>query len=127
MSVIYPQLDLPESWKPLFRALDGAGWELHDAHAPSENFCDRPVLVYENRQMPEFGARYLAFLEEPIWCGNTAQPRGFTIAAFSTARPENRDTAEQHCLPLTQQWQAELPDFVEGLNDLSHIAPSTTS
>lgn len=107
----YPQLQLPEAWKPLFRALAEAGWDFVESMETPE-WASRPVLRFENRLEPWLGARYLSLLDEPEWCGNALQQRGFSIAAFSANFPETRADAEQVALPLMGDWQRELEGFV---------------
>ncbi|HHG83919.1 MAG TPA: hypothetical protein ENJ82_04155, partial [Bacteroidetes bacterium] len=77
----YPQLQLPQSWKPLFRALAENGWELSGNLPEIPDWTTRNILIFQNRNQPWLGDRFLTFLEEPIWCGNVLQPHGFSIAA----------------------------------------------
>lgn len=108
----YPELQLPAAWKPLFRKMDAAGWEL-ETTLPQADWAIRPLLVYSNSAG---GKRYLSFLNEPIWCGNTRQAAGMTIVALSRELPSDRSEAEVHALPLVGDWEDQLSEWLaEGL------------
>lgn len=122
----YPRLGLPEAWKPLFRALAEAGWELADHLADVPEWAAREVLVFHHRREPWLGERYLCFLEEPIWCGNVFQARGFSVAAVCRDLPDSRESAEKACLPLTGDWEFQLVDFVAEVDSLKSINAATS-
>jgi hypothetical protein len=109
----YPQLQLPEAWKPLFRALAMAGWDYQESLPDVPEWTPRPILRFENRLEPWLGMRYLAFLEEPEWCGNALQKNGFSIATVCPNVPGSRTEAEQVALPLMGDWMVELEEFVD--------------
>lgn len=109
----YPQLNLPEAWKPLFRALAMNGWDYQESLPEIPDWTSRPILRFENRLEPWLGTRYLAFLEEPEWCGNALQKNGFSIAGVSAVVPGSRTEAEQVALPLMGDWMVELEEFVD--------------
>lgn len=104
----YAKLNLPEAWKPLFRSLETAGWSLGGSFQ-AEEWTSRPVLVFGDGTGRN---RYLSFLTEPIWCGNTRQAAGLTIAAISHHAPHGREEAEQHSISLSGNWEAEIEDFL---------------
>jgi hypothetical protein len=107
-----PQLGLPEAWKPLFRALTDAGWECIGGSEETPEWTTWPVLQFESRQEPWLGKRFLAFLDEPVWCGNVLQERGFCVAGVAFSPPTCRADAEITTIALTGDWEAELEDFV---------------
>jgi hypothetical protein len=109
----YPQLKLPEAWKPLFRALAMEGWDYQESMPETPEWASRPVLRFENRLEPWLGERYLIFVDEPEWCGNALQVRGFSIAMACVTVPDTRGEAEQVALPLMGDWEWELEGFVE--------------
>lgn len=108
-----PELGLPEAWKPLFRALATSGWECVGGDAKVPEWTTWPVLHFQNRQEPWLGTRFLSFLDEPVWCGNTFQERGFCVAAGSECMPGCRADAEGTTLALTGDWEEELDGFVD--------------
>ena len=105
----YPELKLPNAWKPLFKEIDAAGWQLEEA-LPGEPWTDKPLLVFGDHAGRR---RYLAFLNEPVWCGNIRQPSGLTIAALSKHLPTNRAEAEMHTLPLSGDWEDQLSPWLQ--------------
>ncbi|MEY3442530.1 MAG: hypothetical protein RLZZ519_811 [Bacteroidota bacterium] len=116
--ITYPELGLPEAWKPLFKALADAGWELEAALGPQEDLDCRDVLQFSG-----YGRKcWLCLLVEPEWCGNNLQPGGLTIVGLSSTLPTDRCEAEEHTLPLTGDWEAEVDDFVARLESSFSIA-----
>lgn len=106
--ITYPELGLPEAWKPLFKAMADAGWELEAALGQVIDLDCREVLQFSGSG----GGCYLYFLVESEWCGNNLQPGGLTIAGLSSGLPEDRCAAEEHTLPLTGDWESDVDEFV---------------
>ncbi|MEM1000338.1 MAG: hypothetical protein AAGN35_25015 [Bacteroidota bacterium] len=114
----FPEMGLPAAWKPLLRALSEAGWECTGDSEAIPEWCGWPILRFENRTEYGRSPHYLAFLSEPIWCGNTFQGGGFPVAAASRAWPTSRTEAEQLTLPMTGDWETEVEDFVAAFAEL---------
>lgn len=106
--ITYPELGLPLAWKPLFKALADAGWELEAALGPQPALECRNVLQFSGHGQSCF----LCLLDEPEWCGNNLQSGGLTIVGLSRSLPADRETAEQHALALTGDWESEVDAFV---------------
>ena len=81
--ITYPELGLPEAWKPLFKAMADAGWELEAALGPQEQLDCR------------------------------LQSGGLTVVGLSEELPGNRSTAEEHALLLSGAWEEEVNGFVD--------------
>ncbi|MBL0017511.1 MAG: hypothetical protein IPP17_14020 [Bacteroidetes bacterium] len=107
--ITYPELGLPEAWKPLFKAMADAGWELEAALGPQEQLDCRDVLQFSG-----YGRKcWLCLLVEPEWCGNNLQSGGLTVVGLSEELPGNRSTAEEHALLLSGAWEEEVNGFVD--------------
>ena len=117
----YPQLALPEAWKPLFQALDDAGWELQEAHPAPSDWTARPILCYEAPSRPWLAARYLSFIVEPLYCGNSLQEAGFTVVTMSATLPQTRSEAEACCLSLVADWEDRLPVWIHEFTILTPV------
>lgn len=110
----YAQLALPEAWRPVFHALEEAGWELQEVLPDPPAWASRPILCYQHADYPERGPRYLSLIAEPHFCGNRHQQAHFTILAMSTMPPDSRDAAEDHVMALLGDWQVRLGEWVRG-------------
>lgn len=110
----FPDLALPEAWKPLFRTLDNLGWELIEAHGPQADWHCRELLCFAHQSGLPIKC-FLSFLEEPEWCGNNFNGHAMTIAAIAWTQPHSRALAEVHCLPMTGEWESELEEFAQEL------------
>ncbi len=106
--ITYPELGLPEAWKPLFKAMADAGWELEAALGPQPTIDCTEVLQFSGHEQE----CYLCFLAEPEWCGNNLQSGGLTVVGLSMALPTDREMAEEHALLLTGRWEEEVDGFV---------------
>lgn len=111
--ITYPELGLPEAWKPVFQAMDGHGWELLHAHGG--------CMDWGCRQRLEFGRGwercFLVWLNEPDMCGNNLQQWGLTVVGICPDLPRDWDAAEAHILMLTGGWEDELDEFLQGFFD----------
>ncbi len=106
--LLHQELNWPEAWKPLLRALDEAGW-WPEAELDAPDWAVRPILRLRN----ELGhCCHLAFFREPIWCGNSRQQAGLTIAGLSREYPESRAAAEQTTLLLTTDWESQVEEWI---------------
>jgi hypothetical protein len=110
----YAQLALPEAWRPLFLALEEAGWQLQEVLPEVPAWASRPILCYQHADHPERGPRYLSLIAEPHFCGNRRQQAHFTIVAMSTELPQGRDAAEEHAMALLGDWEVRLGEWIRG-------------
>lgn len=108
----YAQLALPEAWRPLFHALEAAGWQLQEVLPEPPAWAARPLLCYQHADRPDWGLRYLSLIAEPHFCGNRHQQAHFTIVAVSTALPDSRDAAEEHAMALLGDWRMRLDSWI---------------
>lgn len=113
--ISFPELKLPEVWKPLFKSLDDLGWKLAASHGPQLDWHCRELLSFHHESGLPIVC-YLSFLNEPEWCGNNFNNHALTIAAFSWIHPESRADAEMICLPMTGDWESELTPCMEELD-----------
>jgi hypothetical protein len=104
----FPDLKIPETWKPLFKAIDDQGWEFKGSIEAHLNWDYRYILTFGQG----FLECYLTIFEEPEWCGNHLQHRALTVAGLSWELPTHRGIAESAVLVLTGNWVDEVSAFV---------------
>ncbi len=104
----FPDLKIPETWKPLFRAIDDQGWEFMGPIECNLNWDYRYILRFGQG----FNECHLTIFEEPEWCGNHLQARALTVAGLSWELPTDRNIAESVSLVLTGNWTEEVSAFV---------------
>jgi hypothetical protein len=104
----FPDLKIPETWKPLFRAIDDQGWEFKGPIACNLNWDYRYILRFGQGSIE----CHLTIFEEPEWCGNHLQARALTVAGLSWELPTDRNIAESVSLVLTGNWTEEVSAFV---------------
>ena len=112
--VSFPQLKLPQAWKPLFKALDGIGWHLKESFGPQTDWsCSHLLSFVHESGLPV--RCYLSFLEGAEWCGDNFNNNAMTIAAFSFDFPKSRAAAEILCFPLIGDWESDLNECMRNL------------
>lgn len=121
--ILYKDLNMPQAWKPLFQAFQEQGWELEALLEKPEEWLSRPVLVLNQPGTGFEEKRYLYFLDDPIWCGNTKASYGFTTVNLRRQPVETREEVEEFGLSLTANWEEEILWWVPSILDLCATAP----
>ena len=111
--ILLRELQLPEAWKPVFRALDDHGWVPREQIDILPDWTDLPILQLTNESQK---VCYLSFFREPLWCGNAYQSGGLSIAGLSWEFPRERPLAEVHSLLLATDWENGLETWIRGFS-----------
>lgn len=107
--MLFSQLKIPSTWRPLFREMSRKGWDLESEHPEVPDWASRAPLVFSN----QMGAQcYLCFFDLPVWCGNNRQRNGITIVGISHQFPKSQAEAETYSLALEANWEAGIDEFL---------------
>lgn len=121
--ITYPELGLPEAWKPIFQVMDAHGWELLGAHGPVQEWGCRERLEFSRG----WERCFLAWLNEPDMCGNSLQHWGLTVVGICATLPQDLEAAEAHTLVLTGGWENELDEFIQAFFEEKNRPVSPTA
>jgi hypothetical protein len=112
--ITYPELQIPQAWRPIFQALEAQDWELHSKVDLPEDSAFSLILRFVHAFFPDRQC-YLSFWNEAEWCGNNLQSNALRVIGLGRSLPSKPSESEENSIVLTGDWEFQLTDWIQNL------------